>query len=453
MSFDLSIFKDYDVRGVYPGQLNGKVARAIGYAIVRKFKPKTVAICRDMRLSGEEIRDGLIDALLTCGVDVYDAGLTGTEISYFIAGTRPYDMSLMISASHNPPQYNGLKIVLRGPIAVSGDSGLSDIKAMLGDPPLPPAVKKGTVTAIDVSEDWRKKVLSFIDPASLKPLKVVVDAGNGMAGKLVPLIFAGLPVQVTPLFFELDGHFPHHVPNPLVETNNKDLVAKMKEIGADIGLTFDGDADRVFFIDDTGRFVSGSIITALLARHILKNNPGEYILYSAVCGRIVPETIEKYGGKYERVRVGHSFMKNYMRKFHAIFAGEHSGHYYHRDFFNSESGVLTALIVLSLLSDDGRKFSDIVHELDRYPGSGEINFQVSDIPKAMETIRANFRDADAVDELDGLSIWYKTYWVNVRASKTEPLLRLNVEADTQEILEAKTNEVTKIIESLGGKIK
>jgi len=318
---------------------------------------------------------------------------------------------------------------------------------------LPPAVKKGTVTAIDVSEDWRKKVLSFIDPASLKPLKVVVDAGNGMAGKLVPLIFAGLPVQVTPLFFELDGHFPHHVPNPLVETNNKDLVAKMKEIGADIGLTFDGDADRVFFIDDTGRFVSGSIITALLARHILKNNPGEYILYSAVCGRIVPETIEKYGGKYERVRVGHSFMKNYMRKFHAIFAGEHSGHYYHRDFFNSESGVLTALIVLSLLSDDGRKFSDIVHELDRYPGSGEINFQVSDIPKAMETIRANFRDADAVDELDGLSIWYKTYWVNVRASKTEPLLRLNVEADTQEILEAKTNEVTKIIESLGGKIK
>ena len=453
MSFDLSIFKDYDVRGVYPGQLNGKVARAIGYAIVRKFKPKTVAICRDMRLSGEEIRDGLIDALLTCGVDVYDAGLTGTEISYFIAGTRPYDMSLMISASHNPPQYNGLKIVLRGPIAVSGDSGLSDIKAMLGEPPLPPAVKKGTVTAIDVSEDWRKKVLSFIDPASLKPLKVVVDAGNGMAGKLVPLIFAGLPVQVTPLFFELDGHFPHHVPNPLVETNNKDLVAKMKEIGADIGLTFDGDADRVFFIDDTGRFVSGSIITALLARHILKNNPGEYILYSAVCGRIVPETIEKYGGKYERVRVGHSFMKNYMRKFHAIFAGEHSGHYYHRDFFNSESGVLTALIVLSLLSDDGRKFSDIVHELDRYPGSGEINFQVSDIPKAMETIRANFRDADAVDELDGLSIWYKTYWVNVRASKTEPLLRLNVEADTQEILEAKTNEVTKIIESLGGKIK
>jgi phosphomannomutase len=453
MTFDLSIFKDYDVRGTYPGQLNGEVARAIGYAIVRKFQPKTVAICRDMRLSGEEIRDGLIEAFTQCGVDVFDAGLTGTEISYFISGTRPYDMSIMISASHNPPQYNGLKIVLRGPVAVSGDSGLKDIKAMLSDGPLPPAAKKGTVTQIDVFEEWRKKVLSFIDPSSLKPLKVVVDAGNGMAGKLVPLIFEGLPLKVTPLYFELDGHFPNHTPNPLIETNNKDLVAKMKEVGADIGLTFDGDADRVFFIDNTGRFVSGTIITALLARHMLEKHPGEYVLYSAVCGRIVPQTIEKYGGKYERVRVGHSFMKNYMRKYHAIFAGEHSGHYYHRDFFNSESGVLTALMVLSLLSNDGRKFSEIVHELDRYPGSGEINFEVKDIPAAVAAIRASFTDADTVDELDGLSIWYKTYWINVRASKTEPLLRLNVEADTKEILESKTQEVTKIIESLGGKIK
>ena len=453
MAFDLSMFKDYDVRGTYPGQLNGEVAKAIGYAIVRKFKPATVAICRDMRLSGEEIRDGLIEAFTNCGVDVFDAGLTGTENSYFISGTRPYDMSIMISASHNPPQYNGMKIVLKGPIAVSGDSGLSDIKAMVNDPPPPAGAVKGTVTQIDIFKEWREKVLSLVDLPSLKPLKVVVDAGNGMAGKLVPLIFDGLPMQVTPLYFELDGTFPNHTPNPLIETNNKDLVAKMKEVGADIGLTFDGDADRVFFIDDTGRFVSGTIITALLARLMLQNHPGEYVLYSAVCGRIVPETIQKYGGKYERVRVGHSFMKNYMRKYHGIFAGEHSGHYYHRDFFNSESGVLTALMVLSLLSNDGRKFSEIVHELDKYPGSGEINFEINDIPKATQAIRDHFNDADTVDELDGLSIWYKTFWINLRASKTEPLLRLNVEADNQALLDEKTKEVTAIIESLGGKIK
>lgn len=453
MAIDLSIFKDYDVRGTYPDQLNGNVALAIGYAIVRKFHPKTVAICRDMRLSGEEIRDGLIEAFTRCGVDVFDAGLTGTEISYFISGTQNYDMSIMISASHNPPQYNGLKIVLKGPIAISGDSGLHEIRDMLAQGALSDAPTKGTVTKIDVFDAWRKKVLSFIDPASLKPLKIVVDAGNGMAGKLVPLIFDGLPFKLTPLYFDLDGRFPNHTPNPLIETNNKDLVATLRATHADIGLTFDGDADRVFFVDDTGRFVSGTLVTALLARHILKQHPGEYILYSAVCGRIVPQTIEKYGGKYERVRVGHSYMKNYMRKFHAVFAGEHSGHYYHRDFYNSESGVLTALMVLSLLSGDGRKFSEILHELDVYPASGEINFAVSDIPKAMQAIRDHFKDADTVDELDGLSIWYKTFWVNVRSSKTEPLLRLNVEADEKHLLDAKTKEVTDLLMGMGATLK
>lgn len=447
------MFKDYDVRGTYPEQLNGEVAKAIGFAIVKKFHPKTVAICRDMRLSGGEIRDGLIAAFSHCGVNVFDAGLTGTEQSYFISGTRDYDMSIMISASHNPPQYNGLKIVLKGPIAVSGDSGLAEIKAMVNDEPPAKADTVGTVTQIDVFGEWREKVLSLVDLPSLKPLKIVVDAGNGMAGKLVPKIFDGLPFDITPLYFDLDGHFPNHTPNPLVETNNKDLVAKMKEVGADIGLTFDGDADRVFFVDDTGRFVSGTLVTALLSRLILKTHPGEYILYSAVCGRVVPQTIEKFGGKYERVRVGHSFMKNFMRKFHAIFAGEHSGHYYHRDFFNSESGVLTALMMLSLIAHDGRKFSEIVHDLDIYPASGELNYAIADIPAAMEAIRTHFSDATSVDELDGLSIWYKDFWINVRSSKTEPLLRLNVEADTAEILKTRTDELVSIVCSLGGVLK
>jgi phosphomannomutase len=453
MNIDLTIFKDYDVRGVYPTQLNGQIAIAIGYAIVRKFHPKTVAICRDMRLSGEEIRDGLITAFTTCGINVTDAGLTGTENAYFISGSMPYDMVIMISASHNPPQYNGLKIVLKGPIAVSGDSGLNDIKTLISEGPLPPAFQKGTVSHIDIFAEWRKKVLSLINIKKLKPLTIVVDAGNGMAGKLVPLIFKGLPFTIVPLYFDLDGRFPNHVPNPLVETNNKDLIAKMHEVHADMGLTFDGDADRVFFVDDTYRFVSGTLITALLARHALEERPGEYVLYSAVCGRIVPQTIEKYGGRFVRVRVGHSFMKNYMRKYHAIFAGEHSGHYYHRDYFNSESGVLTALMVLSLISIDGRKFSRLIDEVDLYPESGEINFKVTDIPGAVEAIRKQNSHAESIDELDGLSVWYKTYWFNVRASKTEPLLRLNVEADTKEILDNKTKELVQLINSYGGILK
>lgn len=452
MTIDGSIFKDYDIRGTYPDQLNGEVATAIAYAIVSKFHPKTVALCRDMRLSGVELRGGLIKGFTHCGVNVFDAGLGGTEISYFISGTRDYDMSIMISASHNPPQYNGLKIVLKGPIAVSGDDGLKEIKALMTQPVPPEAAILGIVTEIDVFDEWKKKVLSFVNPGTLKPLTVVADAGNGMAGKLVPLIFKDLPFKLIPLYFELDGHFPNHTPNPLIETNNKVLIAKLKETKADVGLAFDGDADRVFFVDDTGRFVSGTLVTALLARHILQKHPGQYILYSAVCGRVVPQIITKYGGKYQRVRVGHSFMKNYMRKYNAIFAGEHSGHYYHHDFYNSESGVLTALMILDLISEDGRKFSEIVNDVDIYPGSGEINFKIPNIPDVMTKLKEKYRDADTIDELDGLSIWYKTYWMNIRSSKTEPLLRLNVEADTKEILAGRTKEITDTLLSLGGTI-
>ena len=403
MTFDPKVFKDYDVRGTYPDQLNGEVASAIASAIVIRFKPKSVAICRDMRLSSDEIFEGFAKGFTDAGVNVFNAGLTGTEIAYFIAGTRDYDMSIMISASHNPPQYNGLKIVLKGPIAISGDTGLVEIRDLVArGAKAPVAQTKGTVTSIDVFSEWRKKVLSFVEGISLKPLKVVVDAGNGMAGKLVPLIFDELPLELTKLYFDLDGHFPNHVPNPLVESNNTALIAKVKELHADLGLTFDGDADRVFFVDNTGRFVSGTLVTALLAKHILSVHPGEYILYSAVCGRVVPQTVEKAGGKSQRVRVGHSFMKNYMRKFHAIFAGEHSGHYYHRDFFNSESGVLTALMVISLICSENRNFSEIVDEVDLYPESGEINFVVDNIPGVLADFKTKYAGADSQDELDGL---------------------------------------------------
>lgn len=453
MNIDTSIFKDYDIRGVYPTQINGEVARALAYAIVRKFAPKTVAICRDMRTSGAEIRDGLIEVFTKVGINVFDAGVTGTEQAYFIAGTYDYDVVIMISASHNPKEYNGLKIVLKGPVAVSSDTGLTEIKEHVNDSPMPSAETAGTVKSIDVFDKWRKKILSLIDTSKLKPLSVVVDAGNGMAGKLVPLIFDELPLKVTPLFFDLDGTFPNHTPNPLVQANNAALVAKMKELRADLGLTFDGDADRVFFVSDTGGFVSGTVITALLSRLMLTRHPGEYILYNAICGKIVPETIAKFGGAGKRVRVGHSFIKAYMKEYGALFAGEHSGHYYHRDYFNSESGVLTALMVLSLLSDDGRKFSEIVSELDVYPASGEINFAVSEVAKVMLAMKKAFAGAKSMDELDGLSVWYNEYWFNLRTSKTEPLVRLNVEANTKEILKTKTDALITKIQSLGGTIQ
>lgn len=453
MPVDTSIFKDYDVRGTYPNQLNGEVATQIAHAIVRHFQPKTLAIVRDMRLSGQELRDAMVNVFTTLGVQVYDAGLGGTEMAYFIAGTKPYDLVLMISASHNPPEYNGLKVVKRGPVAVTSDSGLYTVRDLISQGPLPPADKPGTVTEIDLTSEWREKILSLINIKNLKPLNVVVDGGNGMGGVLVQKVFEQLPFTVQYLYAEPDGHFPNHVPNPLIEANNADLIAKVNELHADVGLTFDGDADRMFLIDDKGRTISGTITTALLARSILTTHPGEMILYNAICGRVVPKVIAEAQGKSQRVRVGHSYIKTYMKQTNAIFAGEHSGHYYHRDFFSAESGVLTALMVLSLLSSEGKKLSALVDELDIYPASGEINFVVSDIPNVVDAIRNGFTDALSKDELDGVSVWYKDYWFNIRASKTEPLLRLNIEADTREILKTKTEELVKKIESLGGKRK
>ena len=274
-----------------------------------------------------------------------------------------------------------------------------------------------------------------------------------MAGKLAPALYTGLPIQLTTLFMDLDGSFPNHVPNPLIPENNTALIQKVLETKADVGLTFDGDADRMFLVDDTGRFISGTVTTAMLARYYLKQYPGATILYNAICGRIVPQTIEKYGGKSKRVRVGYSYIKAAMKETNAVFCGEHSGHYFHKGYFNSETGVGTALMVMSLLSLENKKLSEIVDELNVYPASGEINFVIADIPAATQAIKTGFPDATSVDELDGISVWYKEYWFNVRASKTEPLLRLNVEADNKEILEAKTKELVAKIESLGGKRK
>lgn len=450
---DPSIFKDYDIRGTYPDQINKNVIQAIAHALVRHFSPKTVAICRDMRLSGEEIHDALIETFTALGVDVFDAGLTGTEIQYFIAGTYPYDLVLMISASHNPSEYNGLKVAKRGPISVTGESGLYAVRDLIAQGPLAKAAHAGKVERIDVCTAWKEKIVSLVDSTHLKPFSIVIDAGNGMAGKLVPIVFDALPMKVTPLYFELDGRFPHHVPNPLIEKNTIDIKKKIVEVGADLGFAFDGDADRTFVFDDRGRMLSGTIATALLVKYLLKKHPGATILYNAICGRIVPEIVALCGGKSQRVRVGHSFIKQYMKQTGALFAGEHSGHYYYQNYFLAESGVLTALTILQLLGSESRKLSDLVDEIDKYPASGEINFTVSDSTSIMNSIKKNHSNADRIDELDGISIWYKTYWFNVRPSKTEPLLRLNIEADTKEILDGQQEKIITEIESLGGKQK
>ncbi len=450
---DLSIFKDYDIRGIYPTQINGDVAAAIAHGIVRKFQPKSVVIGRDMRLSGPELKEALTKTFSELGIDVYDMGLVGTEMMSFVAGAYPYDLVIQISASHNPPEYNGMKMTRGGAVPVSADTGLREIRDLTAQGPLPAAAARGKIQSLDIYPAWKEKILSLVDVSTIKALNVVVDAGNGMAGKLAPALYAGLPIQLTTLFMDLDGSFPNHVPNPLIESNNKTLIETVTAKHADIGLTFDGDADRMFLIDDKGRFISGTITAAMLARYYLKQFPGSMILYNAICGRIVPETIKKYGGTSKRVRVGYSYIKAAMKETSAVFCGEHSGHYFHRDFFNSETGVGTALMVMSLLSLDGRKLSELVDELNIYPASGEINFIVSDIPAVTQAIKTGFPDAQSIDELDGVSVWYKEYWFNVRASKTEPLLRLNVEADTKEILDAKTSELVTKIVTLGGKRK
>lgn len=450
---DLSIFKDYDVRGICPQQLNPSIIKEIAHAIVRKFTPKSIAICRDMRLYGKELRDAFTEVFLSLGVDVYDAGIVGTEMQYYIAGTRNYDLVIMISASHNPKEYNGFKMVKNGPIAVTSESGMYDVRDLIKVGPLPKANKPGNVTMIDVWKEWKDKILSLVDVSLFKPMKIVVDGGNGMAGTIISTIFKDLPFTVIPLFFDQDGTFPNHTPNPLIEKNNETLQKTIIAEHADVGLTFDGDADRMFLIDNKGRFVSGTITTALLCEYFLKKNPGELILYNAICGRIVPQIIKKFGGTSKRVRVGHSYIKTYMRETGAIFAGEHSGHCYYRDFYAAESGVLTALLVLSLLSQSNTPLSTLVDELNVYPSSGEINFALKDIPAVIEKIKSGYSDATSKDEVDGITVWYPTYWFNVRASKTEPVIRLNIEADTKEILEAKTKELIDFMQSMGGVIK
>lgn len=453
MKIDPQIFRDYDIRALIPDQLDDDGFKRLTQATIAFLKPESIQVGRDMRVSSPKFHQIFIDTALDAGVDVVDLGLTATDMLYYAAGSYQEDIAINISASHNPPQFNGMKIVKQGAVAVSGDSGIYEIRdlAISNKDLTIKTNKKGKLIKRNILPGWVDHVLGFIDFSKMKPFKVVVDAGNGMAGYFMPAFEEKLPWQVSRLYYQLDGRFPNHIPSPIEAKNMQDTIAKVKAIGADVGMAYDGDGDRVFLVDETGRIVSGTIMTAIIAENLLQKHPQETILYNAIVGRIVPEIIKKYNGKPVRVRVGHTLIKEAMRKNNGLFCGEHSGHYFFRNNFYADSAIIAALLVLELMSEKNLKLSELVARYDKYPSSGEINFVVDDKKKVIQSIAKHYQDkADSIDWLDGISVWFKTWWANVRPSNTEPLLRLNIEADDQKTLKEKTQEFVTAIEALGG---
>lgn len=454
MIIDPSIFRDYDIRAQIPHQLDEEGMSHIAKAIIRRFAPRSIQVGRDMRVSSPSLHNVLVKTLLSRGVDVVDLGLISTDMLYFAAGTYAEDMAITVSASHNPPEYNGLKIVKRGAVAVSGDSGIYDIRDLvLSSKTLTKlATTPGKVSERSIMRPWIKHLLRFVDVSRMMPWQVVIDTGNGMAGTFMPELEKHLPWKVTHLYYELDGTFPNHIPSPIEPKNMQDCIRKVLEEKADVGMAFDGDGDRVFLVDETGKIISGTIMTALIAENLLKKHPKETILYNAIVGRIVPETIKRNGGISKRVRVGHTLIKEAMRLHHALFCGEHSGHYFFRDNFFADSAIIAALLVLELMSENNKKLSELSRKYDIYRSSGEINFEVSDKMNIMKKIERLFKKkATSTDWLDGITVWFPEWWFNVRPSNTEPLLRLNVEADTRHQLEVQTGALVDFIESIGGR--
>lgn len=444
MEISRSIFKAYDIRGTYPDQINDETAYAVGLALATLLKPKRAVIGRDMRTSSDNLNDAVKKGLTEGGVDIDDIGLISTDGLYFAVGKYSYDCGVMITASHNPPQYNGMKICEREAVPLSGDGKLAEIKDIILGNGFKKAASVGSVTEKNIISDYVEHVLSFVDISRIKPFKIVIDAGNGMAGMIIPEIFEKLPCELIPMYFELDGSFPNHPASPIEPENVADLKTKIEETGADLGAAFDGDADRVFLLDENGRTLGGDMATALVAKSLLKKNPGSTVLYNLICSRAVPEAINSMGGKAIRTRVGHALIKPLMKKHNAIFGGEHSGHFYFRDNWYADSGLIALLVCLELISEADLPLSRQVSAFDKYVRSGEINSQVADINKKLSEIEQKFSDG-RVDKIDGLTVEYDGWWFNVRPSNTEPLLRLNVEADNSEILEDVTGRVLEVI--------
>ena len=444
---DPKVFKAYDVRGIYPTELDEEGAYAIGRAFVEQFEPRRIAVGRDMRVSSPSMAAALIRGATEGGADVLDLGLVGTEMVYFAVGELELDGGVAVTASHNPKEYTGMKIVRRGALPVGGDSGLLDIrdKAMaLGD--TPGGQSLGQVHEHDVWPAYVERVLSFVDMSAIKPLRVVIDAANGMAGVMLPPVLERLPIEAVRHYFEPDGTFPNHEPNPLLPENREFIVEQTTTEGADFGVAFDGDADRCFFVDDEGEFVPGDFVTALLAESVLEKSPGGKIIYDVRASWAVPETIEGAGGTPLINRVGHAFIKHRMREEGAVFGGEVSGHYYFREFSQADSGVVPFLLMLELISRRGEKLSQILRPYrDRYFITGELNTPVPDVELKLEELEDRFGPQGEVSHLDGISVNAGEWHFNVRPSNTEPLLRLNLEARSEELMEQKRDEVLDVI--------
>ena len=445
---DPKIFKAYDVRGVYGTELDEEGAYAIGRAYVEQFEPRSIAVGRDTRVSSPTMAKAVIEGAADAGADVFDIGLVGTEMVYFAVGDRGFDGGICVTASHNPKQYSGMKIVRRGALPIGGESGLLDIRdrALAG---FGNVKKRGTVADLDVWAGFVEKVLSFVDVDAIRPLRVVIDAANGMAGTMLPPVLARLPIEAITCFFEPDGTFPNHEPNPLLPENREFIIEKTRAEGADLGVAYDGDADRCFFVDDTGEFVAGDFVTALLAQAVLAKNPGGKILYDVRASWAVPRAIEEAGGVPLMSRVGHAFIKQRMRKEEAIFGGEVSAHYYFRDFTQADTGVVPFLVMLELLSRSGKKLSELLAPFnERYFLSGEINTPVADVALKLQELKERYAALGGrISHLDGLSVEFDDWHFNVRPSNTEPLLRLNLEALTQAVMEARRDEVVGLIRS------
>jgi phosphomannomutase len=441
-----SIFKAYDIRGVVPDELDEDVAKAAGAAFATLTGAGAVAIVHDMRTSSGPLAAAFGRGVASAGADVIDGGLGSTDMLYYASGALEVP-GAMVTASHNPARYNGIKLCRAGAKPVGQDTGLAEVQELVRTGTYHRAATPGTVRGEDLLSGYAQYLKALVDLSAIRPLTVAVDAGNGMAGHTVPRVFEGLPITTVPLYFELDGTFPNHEANPIDPANLADLQRAVRETGADIGLAFDGDADRCFVVDERGEIVSPSVLTALVAVRELKREPGATIIHNLITSRAVPDIVIEHGGTAVRTRVGHSFIKSVMAERGAIFGGEHSGHFYFRDFWFADSGMLAALHVLAALGGQDRPLSELLAEYSRHLASGEINSDVSDQAWATAKVRKEFESRPGItaDELDGLTITSPQWWFNLRPSNTEPLLRLNVEADDPVTLAEVTDEVLRLV--------
>jgi phosphomannomutase len=449
------IFKAYDVRGIFPDQIDDEVAYRVGRAFARVLRDLReagtrqlrVGVGRDMRLHSPALAEAVTRGLVDEGCAVLDIGMVGTEMVYYAVGSRELDGGVSVTASHNPKQWAGFKLVREGALPLSGDKGIPDVQRVAESDDFSDPAGRGSVERSDLYEPFRQHVLGFIDPQAIRPMQLVLDGGNGMAGAMIGPIIDSFPTTEERLYFEPNGEFPGHEPNPLLPENRKLIIDTVLERGAELGIAWDGDADRCFFIDDQGEFVPGDFLTALLAEAIVAKEPGATMIYDVRASRAVPETVERLGGKPVVNRVGHAFFKARMRELGAAFGGEVSGHYYFRDFWHADSGVIPALLVLELLSVRQKRMSELLQPYrEKYFISGEINSTVADQDGKMREIAERYKDCD-VSWLDGVSVDCDSYHFNVRPSNTEPLLRLNLEAFSREELEEHTQEVLALIRS------